>query len=85
MYEGDLPKYTALQLLIGNLRDQDPSLSCAVYLMSKGAARERSLRKGVVELMQGANFHNGETIYPGDREIREPDALTLQIHNLTGA
>jgi len=83
MYEGDLPKYTALQLLISNLRDQVPSLSCAVYLMSKGAARERSLRKGVVELMQGANFRNSETIYPGDREIRDPDVLTMQIHKLT--
>ncbi len=85
MYDGDLPKYTALQLLIGNLRDQDPTMTCVVYQMSQGDARERSLRKdtdGVVELFQGANSHNGELIYPGDREIRDAGALTVQIHRL---
>lgn len=82
MYEGDLPSYTALQLLIGNLRDQDPNLGCSVYLMNKGDPRERSLRRGVVELMQGANYHDGNMIYPGDRDIRDPAALTVQIHIL---
>lgn len=86
MYDGDLPKYTALQLLIGNLRDQYPASTCVVYQMSQGDARERSLRKdtdGVVELFQGANSHNGEVIYPGDREIRSTEALSVQIHRLS--
>lgn len=82
MYDGDLPKYTALQLLVGNLRDQEPTLTCTVYVMSKGSPRERSLRRGIVELMQGANYHDGETVYPGDRDVRDPATLTVQIHKL---
>ena len=31
---------------------------------------------------QGANSQNGELIYPGDREIRDAGALTVQIHRL---
>jgi hypothetical protein len=50
--------------------------------MSSGGARDRSLPKGVVELMQGANSRDGKTIYPGDREIRDLAALTVQIHKL---
>jgi hypothetical protein len=82
MYDGDLPKYTALQLLVGNLRDQDPKLRCNIYLMSKGSPRERSMPNGIVELMQGANYHGGETVYPGDRAMRNPEVLTIQIHKL---
>ncbi|CAN5581378.1 hypothetical protein BH23CHL7_BH23CHL7_16000 [soil metagenome] len=82
MYDGDLPQYTALQMLIGDL---DPALSCVVYEMSGGNARERALRPGtdVVEIFQGANSRNGELTYPGDREIREATALSVQIHHLT--
>jgi hypothetical protein len=57
-------------------------LRCSIYVMSSGTGRDRSLPKGVVELMQGANSRDGQTIYPGDREIHEPVALTVQIHTL---
>lgn len=82
MYDGDLPQYTALQMLIGNL---DPALNCFVYEMSRGSPRERAFRPGtdVVEIFQGANSRSGELTYPGDREIRNASALSVQIHRLT--
>ena len=82
MYDGDLPRYTALQLLISNLRDQSPETPCVVYRMSQGDARERSVPRDTVELFQGANTSKGELVYPGDREVRRVDALTVQIHRL---
>lgn len=82
MYDGDLPQYTALQMLIGNL---DPALSCVVYEISHGNPRERAFRPGtdVVEIFQGANSRGGELTYPGDREIRNLTTLSVQIHRLT--
>ena len=82
MYDGDLPQFTALQMLIGNL---ESTLGCVVYEMSHGYSRERALRPGtdVVEISQGANSRGGVLTYPGDREIRDASTLSVQIHRLT--
>lgn len=62
--------------------DNQPPLSCDVYQMSQGAARERGLDKEseIKNLMQGSNANTG---YPGDRAIYDPQRVTIQIHTLT--
>ena len=83
MYDSDLLEYTALQLLLAELRDRAPDSTCRVYLMRRGNPRERSLGKGeIVELHQGANSHAGEVVYPGDKEIRAADAVTVQVFSI---
>jgi Z1 domain len=83
MYEGDLLEYTAVQLLVAEHRDRLPDSPCAVYVMSPGRSRERSTGKGErVELHQGSNSKGGEIVYPGDKEIRGPDTLSVQIFNI---
>ena len=61
--------------------DEDPDALCDVYLMSGGAERERLVTsKGAVQnAFQGANPSTG---YPGDRAIKTPDRVSIQIHRL---
>lgn len=56
----------------------------SIYLMSKGKARIRQLSKDdkVKQLFQGKNPKSGAIIYPGDREIKNENHITIQIHNL---
>jgi hypothetical protein len=82
MYEGDLPEYTAMQLLVADLRDKAPDSPCVVYIMSQGRTRERTPRRDVVELHEGANSRGGQVIYPGDSDIRDPNALSIQIFSI---
>jgi hypothetical protein len=58
-----------------------PIAKCDVYLMSKGEERTRSVdTAGAIKaLLQGANVATG---YPGDRELRDHDHVTVQIHIL---
>ena len=50
--------------------------------MSLGTSRERGVDAdgAIKNLMQGANAPTG---YPGDRAIRDPLRVTIQVHMLT--
>jgi hypothetical protein len=58
-----------------------PVAGCVVYLMSKGQDRKRTVdaRGAIKALLQGRNDATG---YPGDREVRDSNAVTVQIHML---
>jgi hypothetical protein len=62
---------------------------CTVYRMSSGLARERGINKKdrLLFLYQGAApvapLAKRGSVYPGDQAIHAPDAVTIQVHNLT--
>ena len=77
----DLLDHVHVLLQIERELDQNPRATCDLYLMSKGARRERGIdsTKSIKNLMQGANPRTG---YPGDRELKSPDHVAIQIHVL---
>jgi hypothetical protein len=83
----DSQKYTGLLLQISKFLEIHPEEICHVYYMSQGSTRERSVNEQneIKNLFQGAypveKARRGE-IYPGDREIRIPEILTIQIHKV---
>jgi hypothetical protein len=81
MYDDDAPQFTALQLLLGEGLDRIGDEDCAVYQMNGGLSRDRTIRAddSTVELHQGANPGTG---YPGDREIKIADLVSIQIHRV---
>ena len=63
-----------------------PDSSCVLYLMSGGSPRRRKTNEKkdeIKQLFQGRSPKVGKIVYPGDREIKEPHQITIQIHNLT--
>lgn len=73
-------------LLINSLNEHVKSnklAKCAVYVMSQGKPRERSLseRNEVEQLYQGPN-PKGKHLYPGDKGIRIAEQISIQIHRL---
>lgn len=84
----DSVQFTGLLLQVGRYLEQHPDATCSVYRMSRGDTRERSVDTAdqIPTLFQGPNYDRSteppETIYPGDREIRPTDTLTVQIHTL---
>jgi hypothetical protein len=81
----DSQKFTALRILIQDHLEENPGAVCSVFLMSGGKERSRSLDNDgrIVNLFQGPHPDSRGGIYPGDRKIRRPDGLTIQIHRLT--
>ena len=80
---GDSQKFTGACLQISAYLDSHRDALCTVYQMSRGALRKRTLnaKDEIPALFQGPSPHTGET-YPGDRKIRAPKGVTIQIHNL---
>lgn len=80
----DSSVYTTLLLLLHEHVERKQDASCDVYWMSGGATRERSIDAdgGIVNLFQGAHPNKEGKIYPGDRNIRADNRVTIQIHNL---
>ena len=82
----DSARFTGLLLQIDkHLEEQDDS--CTIYQMTPGRLRERGLddKDEIKNLFQGQNpdgVPRMAAIYPGDREIRAADGLTIQIHRL---
>ena len=85
----DSRKYTALLLLVSKLLDKNSDIYCTIYKMSPKTGRKREVDEhGVI-----SNLFQGEapveprslrgTVYPGDRNIRDNDNISLQIHNVT--
>jgi hypothetical protein len=84
----DTQNFLGVIVVIRDYLTHHPDARCAVYEMSHGESRERTLnQKGEIpNLFQGAApvqpvEQRGE-IYPGDREIRAPDRVTVQVHTL---
>jgi hypothetical protein len=88
----DSQRYTGLLLQVREYLDRNPNAAATIYLMSwqqeRGqSARVRSLDENgeIAQLFQGAALVSGvqrRDIYPGDRDTRAPDELTVQIHLL---
>jgi hypothetical protein len=84
----DAALFAGLLLQVGRYLEEHPSAVCAVYQMSQGQHRERSIDGAgeIPNLFQGANYDESvaprQLVYPGDREIRVDDELTIQIHTL---
>lgn len=79
----DSTTFTNLKSVIDLYTDEFPPEDSFVYLIAKGDARTRRLKKDEIQqLFQGKNPRTGEVIYPGDEKIKSDDFVTVQIHNL---
>jgi hypothetical protein len=85
----DSQSYVSLLLLLKTVLEQKPDVAATVYIMSQGAARERSVGQDdeIPTLFQGQAPVNPPslrgTIYPGDDAIKDSSVITIQIHILT--
>lgn len=85
----DSQRFTGMLLQLSRALDDNPDETCAVYRMSPLASR----RRRVDDDGQILNLYQGEaptfpreqrgTVYPGDRRIRVPDRVSIQVHSLT--
>jgi hypothetical protein len=82
--DSDSAEFTGLKSVILRYLETQPNINAAIYLMKKGQTRKRQLTRKdeIQQLFQGKNPRTGEIVYPGDREIKSFDNLTIQIHNL---
>ena len=88
MSNQDFVDYIGLLLQIKAFFTDNQNEHCTIYIMSKGECRERSINgySEISQLFQGAapvsppNIRG--TIYPGDREMKNQNQLTIQIHKL---
>jgi len=84
----DSLRHTALLLQISTWLERNPNSKVDVYIMRPGAGmaqRTLGTKDELLNFYQGANPSDGPakaTIYPGDREIFNPDSITVQIHTL---
>lgn len=83
-------RWTITLLQLSRALDAQPDAECSVYQMREGKPRERGVDKDtgkIKNLFQGANpqfpIEQRGSVYPGDREIKSPDLVTVQVHNLT--
>nr|WP_281722560.1 Z1 domain-containing protein [Nitrosomonas nitrosa] len=84
----DSQTFLTYQLLLRDMLDADSSLSATLYIMSKGRMRDRSVDENdsLPVLFQGAAPVSPKSkrgsVYPGDSEIKDTQAVTVQIHTL---
>lgn len=81
----DTEKFTQVHLQIAIYLDSHPDELCTVYyIKNDNNPRKRNLdEKGEIpELYQGPSLGTGEG-YPGDRQIKAPRGVTIQIHEIT--
>ena len=84
----DAQHFTGLMLQLRRALERDPHETCTVYLMSPSEVRNRSVGEEgrIPNLFQGeypVERSKRGSIYPGDRAIRAPNQVTIQIHMLT--
>jgi hypothetical protein len=85
----DSQRFTGVLLQVRSYLDRVPTASCSIYRMSPSYERERTLNSEdeIRQLFQGAYpvdpLERRGTIYPGDREIRALDGITIQLHKVT--
>lgn len=89
--ESDSATYSSLRGILKRYLENHPNENCLVYLMSANNLDDWKIRtrrldnKGhdeIQELFQGKNPRTGEVIYPGDREIKNNNLASIQIHRL---
>ncbi len=85
--ERDSQLFTGLLLQIKAYLDDHDDGSCAIYQMSKGKSRVRSVNDDdeIPTLFQGANFADTahkDMVYPGDDKERDSEGVTVQLHTL---
>lgn len=89
--ESDSAAYSSLRGIFKRYLRDNPHENCLVYLMSARNLNDWTVRKRridnkghdeIQELFQGKNPKTGPIIYPGDREIRNEQMLSIQIHRL---
>lgn len=87
----DSSEMLLLQVLLSERLEEEPGMTCTVYQMSSGIARERGLnpREQILNLFQGAvppkatAQHQVGDVYPGDREIaKRHSGVVIQVHTL---
>lgn len=92
--ESDSQTFSSLRGVIGMYLQDHPNERCLIYVISSKIQdeqivqniRERRLNENgsntIKQLFQGKNPKTGEVIYPGDREIKNENLITIQIHRL---
>lgn len=92
--ESDSQTFSSLRGLISSYLSTGNNDKCSIYLMSARiicgeidqTRRARRLEKDdkniIQQLFQGKNPKSGIPIYPGDREIRNIEQVSIQIHRL---
>jgi hypothetical protein len=92
--ESDSQTFSSLRGVIGMYLKNQQNENCLVYVMSSKngddsiiqRTRVRRLNENgsntIKQLFQGKNPKTGEVIYPGDREIKNENLVTIQIHRL---
>jgi len=81
---GDSQHFTGLLLQIAFHLEHSPDAVCAVYKMGGGKSRKRETndRNEIKQLFEGRRPKVGTPVYPGDREFKEEQIITVQIHTL---
>jgi hypothetical protein len=83
----DSHQYLGLLLQLERYLEQHSKdrCSCVIYQMSQGRLRERSLDNNdqIPTLFQGPHPDKKGEYYPGDRQLRDRQGVTVQIHYLT--
>lgn len=83
---GDTQEITGVLLQLSHALEQNPNERCVLYRMSPDFARRRAVDANgqIRNLFQGAAPVNPPelrgSIYPGDREMHEPEDVTVQMH-----
>ena len=88
MSNQDSVNYFGLLLQVKNFVTDNQSENCVIYIMSSNECRERSINENgeIYQLFQGeapvSPPNKRGSIYPGDRKMKDPIQLTIQIHKL---
>jgi hypothetical protein len=97
--ESDSATYSSLRGILKGYIEEHPDDECLVYLMSAnsinnwvGRTRKLDRNNEIQEYFQGeqptkdGDFRKGE-VYPGDRNIKDENMLTIQVHlfNIRGS
>src|SRR5262249_33605686 len=85
----DTQDATGLLLQLAHAVEQNAGELCIIVRMSPNFARQRGVDDDgrVRNLFQGAAPvsppERRGSVYPADRDIHEPDTVTIQVHNLS--
>lgn len=84
----DTEKFVALLRIIQVWLVDHPDDRCSVYLIANGTPRARGYSDGGIDQpFQGPQYAQQpgvgrQRVYPGDREVREPDGVSVQLQYL---
>lgn len=81
---GDSQRLTELMIQVQHFLRQNPDELCDIYLINKGNLRKRTISNsiGKLNLFQGRDASKEPGKYPGDKNIKVNNKLTIQIHRL---